>query len=74
MGIIFYELLTGTTPWECRLEKELISKMKTEPYMFPTTVKISKGVTKLLEKMCAIAYDDRISREDFLSLNLSGLG
>lgn len=35
VGVIFYELLTGTTPWECRLEKELIKKLKTIPYSFP---------------------------------------
>jgi serine/threonine protein kinase len=35
VGIIFYELLSGTTPWECRQEKELVQKLQTIPYKFP---------------------------------------
>lgn len=31
-GVIFYELLTGITPWECKNEKELIKRMNSLPY------------------------------------------
>ena len=32
VGIIFYELLTGQTPWECKEERQLKRKLKRIPY------------------------------------------
>ena len=30
MGIIFYEMLTGSTPWKAKNEKELLKKIESE--------------------------------------------
>jgi serine/threonine protein kinase len=53
-GVIFYELLTGITPWECKNEKELIKKMNNLPYCLAERFKISSNNRALLEKLCSI--------------------
>jgi len=35
VGVMYYELLVGVTPWECRSEKELIKKLATIPFSVP---------------------------------------
>ena len=30
LGIIFYEMLTGSTPWKAKNEKELLKKIESE--------------------------------------------
>ena len=30
IGVIFFEMITGTTPWQARLEKDLLKKIETE--------------------------------------------
>ena len=35
VGVIFYEMMVGITPWESRDEKELIRKMNTLPFSIP---------------------------------------
>lgn len=54
VGVIFYELLTGITPWECKNEKELIKKMNTLPYSLGEKYKINGTTRSLLEKLCSI--------------------
>ena len=71
VGIIFYELLTGTTPWECREEKQLIKKIKEEPYFLADHFKVSTSIANILKSMCAVAMEERITKEDFLNLNLT---
>lgn len=37
LGVMFYELLFGVSPWHSRTEKELISKMTKQPLVVPST-------------------------------------
>lgn len=70
IGVIFYELLTGITPWECKNEKELIKKMTNLPYSLSERHKISASVKNILEKLCAIEPEKRTSKEEFMALKL----
>lgn len=46
IGFIFYETLTGKTPWTARSPPELLRNIKTQPLKFPPN--ISKEVQELL--------------------------
>ena len=37
LGVLFYELLFGISPWHSRTEKELISKMTKQPLVIPAS-------------------------------------
>jgi serine/threonine protein kinase len=63
VGVIFYELLTGITPWECKNEKELIKKMNTLPYSLGEKYKINSTTRSLLEKLCSIDPEKRLNKE-----------
>ncbi|CAM5999471.1 unnamed protein product [Sphagnum balticum] len=54
VGVMYYELLAGVTPWECRSEKELIRKLSTQPFSFPLKQKVSASIQYLLQKLCAV--------------------
>lgn len=62
LGIILYEMLTGTTPWESKSQKDLIKKMKKQQLEFPMRLRISQNVKKLIEKMCDVNYDARMNQ------------
>ena len=40
-GVLFYEILFGTTPWTALTEKDLIVKIETTPVVFPNDIKVS---------------------------------
>lgn len=56
IGVIFFEMVFGKSPWECKSESELISRMMREPLKFPT--QISPALTTLLQG--CLAVDDQI--------------
>ena len=70
LGIIYHEMLTGSTPWECKHEKELIRKLKTLPYAFPDRFKVSPDTHSLLTKFCSIDPGERLSRNELMQLRL----
>lgn len=45
-----YEMLHGKTPWDCRTEAELISKMTKVPVSFKRSVSISESMKKFIKK------------------------
>lgn len=47
LGVMIYEMVFGSAPWESRSEKELISKMSRVPLTFPKS--IPSGLRELLE-------------------------
>lgn len=57
--MLFYELLFGRSPWECRSEKELVKKLVEEPIQFPK--QLSAGVTALIQGCLAIDEQLRFS-------------
>ena len=54
IGIMYYELLVGQTPWECRSEKELIKKLSTVPFNINEKYKMSAHIKYLLYKLCSV--------------------
>ena len=44
--------------------------MSTTPFSVPEKYKLSSGIKYLLGKMCAVNKEDRMSKEEFLELNL----
>lgn len=70
VGVMYYELLVGVTPWECRSEKELIKKLATLPFSVPEKYKLSASIKYLLNKMCSVDKTTRMQREEFENLNL----
>jgi serine/threonine protein kinase len=62
-GVIFYELMTGITPWECKNEKELIKKMNSLPYCLSERFKISTANRELLERLCSLDAEKRLAKE-----------
>ena len=67
---MYYELLVGVTPWECRSEKELIKKLASVPFAVPEKYYLSAHIKFLLQKMCAVEKTNRMTREEFCELNL----
>lgn len=54
IGIIFYEMLTGTTPWTGRTETELKAKMKTISIRNILPPSITKASSAFLKKSLEI--------------------
>ena len=70
VGVIFYEMMVGITPWESKTEKELIRKLSSMPFSIPEKYKITSPIKFLLTKMCAPNRDERMSKEEFMDLNI----
>lgn len=69
IGIIFYELLVGNTPWESRTQKDLIKKMNTTPFKVPERCLVSFLVKKTLMKMCETKPKKRMTKQEFLAFS-----
>jgi hypothetical protein len=67
---MYYEMLVGVTPWECRSEKELIKKLATVPFTIPEKYKLSASIKFLLNKLCSVDKQTRMQKAEFLDLNL----
>jgi serine/threonine protein kinase len=59
LGVLFYEILCGHTPWESRSEKELITKMAKTPLVFPNS--LSESLKEMLEGCLAINIAQRFT-------------
>lgn len=70
VGILLFEMLVGSTPWESRTEKELIRKMTTVPFKIPEKAQLTNDIRNLLRSMCATENSHRMDREEFLNLRL----
>lgn len=70
VGVILYEMIVGITPWECKSEKELIRKMSSTPFAVPEKYRVTPSIKYLLAKMCAVNREDRMTREEFLEINI----
>ena len=66
LGVIFYEMLFGDTPWKGVDEKDLLNNILKKYLNFPK--KISRFGEEILRKMLVIEEKDRISWEDLFSL------
>lgn len=57
MGLIYYEMLFGRTPWPARNQNELVENIKKMPIKFPFDTKIS-DISKEFIKSC-LQYDEK---------------
>lgn len=63
LGLIYYEMLCGKTPWTARSERELLDNTRTIPLKFPYDVKISDQSKDFIKKCLAFHEKDRFSWE-----------
>ena len=45
LGVIFYQMLTGRTPYTANSHAELIDNIENKSIVFPTIIKISNSAT-----------------------------
>ena len=70
IGVLFFELVVGTAPWEARTEKELIRKMSSIPFKIPSKVGLSLEVKNLLKTLCEVDPQKRMNKDQFMQLKL----
>ncbi|KRX05996.1 Protein kinase-like domain [Pseudocohnilembus persalinus] len=63
LGLIFYELLFGKTPWPCRDVNSLIRNLQTTPLRFPYEVPINNQTKDFLTNTLMIKESDRYDWE-----------
>ena len=61
IGVIFYELLTGETPYKVKQYNELIDSIKHKDIKIPSYLKISNNARDLLKKLLIKTSDNRIT-------------
>ena len=65
VGVIFYEMLVGKTPFKSKNIYELIRKIENDKVVVPPKIKLSISCKSLLFNLLKKDPDDRISWEDF---------
>jgi len=65
VGVIFYEMLVGKTPFKSKNIYELIRKIENDKVIIPPKIKLSISCKNLLFNLLKKDPDDRISWEDF---------
>ena len=60
IGVIFYEMLTGNTPWSGRTEAELKAKIKTISIKTLMPSSISKASSSFLRKTLEVDHNRRM--------------
>ena len=70
LGIIFYELLYGITPWNSpkNSQADLVSNILKKPLKFPEIPEIREKTKDLLRKMLEINQDKRATYEEILEV------
>ena len=63
IGVIYYEILCGKTPWPSKTQYELVNRILNEPLKFPYQIKISKASEKFIKKTLEVDEPKRISWE-----------
>ncbi|CAK74826.1 unnamed protein product (macronuclear) [Paramecium tetraurelia] len=68
LGLIFYELIYGITPWHSQNLVELMAKLDTKPLEFPPYPKVTEQTIKIIKGCLQINEDKRISWDQLFSL------
>ena len=68
LGIIFYEIVCGNTPWPCKNHIELLNKIYSCPISFPFP--ISEKLKDIIMKCLKIEENQRICWEDLFNNEL----
>lgn len=61
MGMMFYQMLYGNTPWTGKTPYELYNNIRKQMLEFPSNIKRSPQVLDLIREMLQIEDADRIS-------------
>lgn len=64
IGVIFYELLTGRTPWKAKTEKELGRQLLSVPISKLLPRGLSSTSAEFLERTLCISYDKRMNPDE----------
>lgn len=67
IGICFYELLFGKSPYTAKNIVELLQKIKSNPFRVPSSANLSPEVADVLQKMLIFNPDERIEWEDLFN-------
>ena len=70
LGLIFYEMLYGKTPWSVRSQYELIQKCTTQKVRFPINVKVSEQSKTLIKKCLEVQESKRIDWDELFNYQI----
>ncbi|CAD8148430.1 unnamed protein product [Paramecium octaurelia] len=70
LGIIFYEVLYGQTPWKASSINELMMKIQSVPIRFPATPRVSDQMKQIISKMLIVDEKDRMSWDELFQLQI----
>lgn len=62
--MMFYEMLFGKAPWNCRDVNSLLKGIKTTPLRFPYDKPISDNTKDFIKKCLIVDEKERVSWED----------
>jgi serine/threonine protein kinase len=71
LGVIFYELLTGKTPWRAKTEKELAKQLISIPIKKLMPPSISQSSENFLLRTLNIDINERMNPEEMQRYNLT---
>ena len=63
LGVVYYEMLYGVTPWQANTERELGDKISSVPVQFPSNVQVSKESKDFILQCLNIDESKRIAPE-----------
>jgi len=61
LGVIFYQMLTGKTPYTAKSHVELMNNIETQDVVFPKNIKISELARDLLSRLLKKTSTDRMT-------------
>lgn len=67
IGVMFYEMLHGRTPWVARTEKELLGRMKKELMAIDPQLELSNTAKTFLKRSLAVTPEKRMGLAELLS-------
>lgn len=66
MGIIYYEMLYGTTPWPAKSQYDLVNSILTKPVSFPYNVKVSDQSKAFIKHCLTLEESQRFGWDEVL--------
>lgn len=70
LGMTLYEMLFGVCPFQASSPTQIYRKIKTEKLTFPDRIEVSQNTKKLLTKMLAVSYSERLSPSELIRYDL----
>jgi len=64
LGVIFYQMLTGKTPYTARSHSELMNNIENQDIVFPKCINVTKEGLDLLLKLLQKKSDERMTWEE----------